>query len=88
MALSTYGDPGAGSNDIGMMMVVFLENGKQMIAQVIVANNMDPADYQKIADAFAGIPGCTYASLREGAVVQRDITPDRPYEPAPEPEGN
>lgn len=88
MAVAAYGDPGAGSNEIGMMMVVFLENGKQMFAQVYMANNMQPEDYQKVADAFASIPGCTYAAIREGAVVQRDITPDREYEPAPPPEGN
>ncbi|AWY07274.1 hypothetical protein SEA_HENOCCUS_36 [Streptomyces phage Henoccus] len=88
MSVAAYGEPGAGSNDIGMLMVVFLENGKQMFAQVYQSNNMLPEDYQKVADAFASIPGCTYAAIREGAVVQRDITPDRAYEPAPDPEGD
>jgi hypothetical protein len=85
MALAEYGDPGAGSNDIGLFLIAFFANGKRLQATVTVADNMEPDDFQVIVDVLAGIPGAWRVAMQEGAVVHRDTTPNREYEPLPPP---
>lgn len=82
---SAWNEPGTGSSQTGLSLVVQFSGGKLLQATVWNAQNMTPADLQAVLDAFAGIPGCTYATLSEGLVTERFMEPDRDYEPLPPP---
>lgn len=80
-----YNDPGTGSGIVGHSMIVQFSGGKLLQIYNILAQNMSAEDWEKVLNALAGIPGCTYALVGEGAVTERFMEPSRTYEPLPPP---
>lgn len=82
---SVWNEPGTGSSDLGLSLVVQFSGNKILQGYFTTAQNVNAADWGRILDAFASIPGCTYVSLVEGKVTQRFMEPSREYEPLPPP---
>jgi hypothetical protein len=88
MAQSAWTDPGSGSTTVGFSVRIALRRPpNNRIASAVFTvydeQSMNPEDWQYLLDGLAKIPGMATATLREGAVCERQLEPDVPYEPLP-----
>lgn len=87
MAYGEFSEPGSGSNDIGLSMIIAFSGGK-ILRAVCGESSLTEEDLQACVDALATVPGLTAAVFRDGQVVQRSMVPGVPYTPAEEPPQN
>jgi len=86
MPIGEYGEPGAGTTDIGLLLVFQSHNNSRGVTgQLTLTGYASMEDVQHIVDALAGIPGASNVYVVHGQVSQQQVTPDREYEPLPPP---
>ncbi|QFG07930.1 hypothetical protein SEA_INTOLERANT_35 [Streptomyces phage Intolerant] len=87
MAQGEWGAPGAGSMDTGRRLSIAMyrppNNRVCSVLLVPTQENMTDEDWQALLDGLASVPGMAEAMLREGAVAERQMGPDRAYEALP-----